>query len=705
MDKSAEWIWLNKALYPLYQQSERTYFDPEREKNKFVAAEFKIEKNYSKKIKTANIDISADVKFILYINGEFIGTGPVCAGGDFANVRSMPIHYCNTYKHEVNDNSFRVYVIVQKNTVVQCDMSQGRPGVIFSAELLFEDGSREFVVSDEQWLARADNKRYAHNKTDYTLTEDIWRNASAVESVWKLEKAPLKMLCEEEIKPINFKEITVEPKQFKSVVLEFDKIYSCCYKLRISSGNGCFIVIEDFEKDMEKAAVSEVITADKPIEFRSLTLTSAGSVKLNIFNTGDVPLTVSDFSACFSHYPSEGEGSFISSDESLNKIYEMGKWALKICKQTIELDSPKHQENLGCTGDYFIASLMNYFTHSDTELTRLDIIRTANYLEMTGGFMFHTIYSLIWVLMLYDYYMFTDDKKIFDETKNALTALLERFNGYTDNRGIVSSPPNYMFVDWLIVDGISLHHPPAALGQAAMNAFYYGALTTAARILKINGNEVYADKYKRRAEKLKSAFNTYFYDNEKQLYFDGLNEDYKPDKWLPPNTDKRYYSWHTNSLAVLFDIAPVEKQSELMKRILNDKTLIMPQPYFMHFVLEAIYKTGLFEEYGMEQLRRWNGMIKFEKGLQEGWYDMSGYGFDYSHVWGGTPTYQLPSKILGFKMEEPGFKRISLKPNLFDLSYANIKIPTPFGDITAELKKGRNPVINVPKEIECDIIF
>ena len=238
-----------------------------------------------------------------------------------------------------------------------------------------------------------------------------------------------------------------------------------------------------------------------------------------------------------------------------------------------------------------------------------------------------------------------------------------------------------------------------------MNAFYYGALMTAVKILEINGDEVYADKYNNRAKKLKAAFNTYFYDNEKQLYFDGLNENYKSDKWLPPNTDKRYYSWHTNSLAVLFNIAPDEKQSELMRRILNDKTLIMPQPYFMHFVLEAIYKTGLFEEYGMEQLRRWNGMVEFEKGLQEGWYDMSGYGFDYSHVWGGTPTYQLPSKILGFKMEEPGFKRISMKPNLFDLSYANIKIPTPLGDITAELKKGGKPVINVPKDIECNIIF
>lgn len=64
MDKSAELIWLNKALYPLYQQSEITYFDPEREKNKFVAAEFKIEKNYSKKIKTANIDISAELQYL-----------------------------------------------------------------------------------------------------------------------------------------------------------------------------------------------------------------------------------------------------------------------------------------------------------------------------------------------------------------------------------------------------------------------------------------------------------------------------------------------------------------------------------------------------------------------------------------------------------------------------------------------------------------
>ncbi len=44
------------------------------------------------------------------------------------------------------------------------------------------------------------------------------------------------------------------------------------------------------------------------------------------------------------------------SDQDLNEIYELGKHTLKICRQTIELDSPMHQENLGCIGDYMISA-------------------------------------------------------------------------------------------------------------------------------------------------------------------------------------------------------------------------------------------------------------------------------------------------------------------------------------------------------------
>ena len=236
-----------------------------------------------------------------------------------------------------------------------------------------------------------------------------------------------------------------------------------------------------------------------------------------------------------------------------------------------------------------------------------------------------------------------------------------------------------------------------------MNAFYYGGLKTAVKIYAVINEKNLAKDCKQKAEKLKNAFNRHFYDDKKGLYFDGLNEKYEVRSMISENISKRYYSWHTNSLAVLFDIAPNNIQRRIMETILNDMSLINPQPYFMHFVLEAIYKTDLFEEYGINQLMRWEDMTKFGKGLQEGWYDCSGYGFDYSHVWGGTPTYQLPSKLLGFEMTEPGYKKITLHPRLFGLSYAKIKIPTPYGCIEAVLEREKEPVIKVPDGIEYEI--
>ena len=274
-----------------------------------------------------------------------------------------------------------------------------------------------------------------------------------------------------------------------------------------------------------------------------------------------------------------------------------------------------------------------------------------------------------------------------------MIVLLDKFSEYVGEKGVIDNPPNYMFVDWLIVDGLPMHHPPMCLGQSVLNAFYYGGLKTAIKIFSILGDRVNEEKYSVRAERLYKAFNECFYDEDKQLYFDGLNDGYVASKWMPENRNKRYFSWHTNSLAALFELAEPQRAKIIMETVLNDMTLINPQPYFMHFVLEAIYKTGLFEKYGIRELKRWNVMTDFEKGLQEGWYDCSDYGFDYSHVWGGTPTYQLPSKLMGFEMIEAGFKKIRLSPRLYGLDYAEIKMPTPYGDIIVNLEKDKNPQI------------
>ncbi len=700
----AQWIWLNREKYPEYADSPISVFHPGMKTCKYVIAEFQKQLAFDKIATRITMDISADVKFWLYVNGIYIGAGPVCAGGDYGIIEPMPWQYYNTYEVTIGASELEIYVMVQNRPSQMCDMSQGRNGLYASVMVEFDDGTSQCFGTDDSWKVRVSARHFELNKVDFTIKPNDWENACIVENVWRLRKPGIPMLDEEKIFPENVLPLTVAPGGTKEVVCYFDKIYSLYHRLKICGETSYIVLIKDFEKEEDKAVkISELIIGEGPLDFRGLSMASAGGMKLYLYNTGNEPLRVDEISGSFVHYPVTEEGRFFCSEPCLNKIFDMGKHTLKICRQTIELDSPLHQENLGCAGDYFIASLMNYYTYGDGRLTRLDIVRIGDCLKMYRGYMFHTTYGMIWIMMVYDYYMYTGDQSILHEVWEAMCLLLERMDSYTDRYGIITHPPSYMFVDWIMVDGMSLHHPPMALGQAVLNAFYYGGLTTAVKIGEIVEEKgVFKQQkcYEERASLLKASFQHTFYDEEKGLYFDGCNDTYEPLKWLPENVDKRYFSWHTNTLAVLYDIAPKAEHRRIMKTILGDMSLIHPQPYFMHFVLEAIYKAGLFQEYGIAQLLRWRGMTEFEKGLAEGWFDMSGYGFDYSHVWSGTPTYQLPSKLSGLKLIEPGFRKICLKPDLHGLQFAHIRIPTPYGFIEIKLEQGKEPIIFVPEGIE-----
>lgn len=104
----------------------------------------------------------------------------------------------------------------------------------------------------------------------------------------------------------------------------------------------------------------------------------------------------------------------------------------------------------------------------------------------------------------------------------------------------------------------------------------------------------------------------------------------------------------------------------------------------------------------MGLIRKWQTSVEdCEKGMHEVWYSYEGDETDYSHGWGATPTYQLPSKILGLEILEPGFRKIRLKPDLYGLKWVTIKVPTPFGTITCHYEEGSKPRISVPEGIEA----
>lgn len=298
----------------------------------------------------------------------------------------------------------------------------------------------------------------------------------------------------------------------------------------------------------------------------------------------------------------------------------------------------------------------------------------------------------------------TGDKKLLEDCEDALNVVLDKFQTYLGENGILETPPNFMFVDWLFPDGISLHRPPKALGQTCLNMFYYGALNTSQKIYRVLGEPAMAELRKEQAGVLHEAILNTLYDNDRKLFFEGLNTP-TPEElvyfYMPQNVEKRYYRKHANILAAYFGFFDRETCQDLLCRIIEDDELGPVQVYFAHFLMEAIYRNGLCEKYTRQTLELWKEPVRaFEKGLPEGFYlPDETYTFDYSHGWGGSPAYALPQALSGLEIVEPGYKKIRLAPNLLGFEYADVQIPTPMGMIWLHMKAGEETQIELPEGV------
>lgn len=672
-----KFIWLDDETHREYQNTYYTTFC-DKQGFSFAMAEFKKSHKFENKIKSAHFNIFADAKYTLYINGEVAGTGPACPGGDWAIKTPMPQQYYDRYAFENLDKEMDIYVQVCLNPTDMCDVSCGKGGLWAEYEVVFENDEKCNFIADQSWLCRRDTRFTDINTVDLSATPEEWENAAFTEPVWNLKPSPLMPLEEVKVLP-------VEKDKDRAV---FDKIYAGYLCIRTEGKGEMVVSVGEIPEKRHSH-----YTVKGAGEIRIPVLESVGEVDVKL--SGDI--IFKDVFVMASHYPVISGGSFRCSDNKLNKIYQLGRHTTDICRQKIELDSPVHKENLGCPGDYMIESLISYYAFGDYTLSGFDITRIAEYLRVTDGKMFHTSYSLMWIYMLYDYVMFSGDIGKLTETKDVLESLLCRFAGYEKN-GILENSPDYMFIDWVMIGEYNLHHPPKALGQAALTAFYYHALEVSAKIYELMRENEKKKELLEKADVVKKAFNKAFYDEEKGLYISGLSTPGIPGKWQPENPGKVFYTRHTNILAVCYGLC--DNGAEIMEKVITDKSMPPIQPYFMHFELEALYRCGLFDKYGVSEMHRWDKLVdECDKGMKEGWGDGCGeYNYDYSHAWGSTPTYQLPSKISGLEILKPGFEEISLNPCLFGLESAEIVIPTPKGKI--EIKLGEKTEIKIPQGIK-----
>lgn len=657
------------------------------------------------------IEICAHARYLLFVNGEYVGRGPTSIGGDFLNGKHES-PYFDTYILPYSGN-IEIKALVTSVPTVLTEYDFGVSGLFVNVRCL----GKLICTTDETWDARLLPERKHIQYTDYTEREHEYQKARYIDATFDIMQSPIDEMTEERIEPTNFEKIVVEGGKSAKACLLFDKIYSAYPHISVKCEGKCSIVMKSSENGYG-GIFEETVVTDKSVHHFSPRMRSIGQIELDVINESDKPLIVEELFIDYVHYPVKEEGKFVCSDALINKIYDVCLHTLKICRQTIHLDSPTHQEHLACTGDYFIQSLIEYTSLNDGELAKWDIKRTSDQLRIQNGRMFHTTYSLIYPWWVHEHYMHTGDKEVIN--LKAINLLLDRFDTYiSKENGLLEYAPDYMFVDWVVasaekdefldggkmmshgkMEGYSLHHPPKALGQSVLCMFYYNALIKISKLFGVVNDTKSAEECLKKAENIKNAINKYLFDSEKGLYVGGLNtpNQVPENDWLPKNTSVVYYLKQANVLAVLFKIAPKEKRESILEYVVKDLTKFEMQPYFYHFLLNALYNEGLFGKYGLTLIRRYESLLnKCDKGLSEAWENMD---CDYSHAWGATPAYTLKKALSGLEIVEPSYKKIKLNPQLFDMENADFEITTPYGKIEISMKKGEEVSIIAPNEIE-----
>jgi hypothetical protein len=209
-----------------------------------------------------------------------------------------------------------------------------------------------------------------------------------------------------------------------------------------------------------------------------------------------------------------------------------------------------------------------------------------------------------------------------------------------------------------------------------MTALYYQALQDDERIALLTGDKARAEADRTLASRVKTAFERELWDPARRLFRDGKpnRSAIAPNQWLPADKPIETFSTQVNALAVACGLATGARAKGVMTRVIERPDMNC-QPYFMHFVFDALARSGLYDRYALGQIRRWKVLPDTQS-----FFEMWNTG-DRSHAWNATPLFQMSSRILGVTPIEPGFRKFRIAPIPCGLSRAKGVVPSPLGDI------------------------
>ena len=412
-------------------------------------------------------------------------------------------------------------------------------------------------------------------------------------------------------------------------------------------------------------------------EFSPLAWRTYRYIQLEITTSGE-PLTVNDLYGIFTGYPFQLRAKFAAGNDTLEKIFETGWRTARLDAMETYMDCP-YYEQLQYVGDTRIQAMVSLYNAGDDRLMR-NAIEQIDYSRMAEGITLSRFptanaqqippFSLWWIGMLDDYYMYRNDPAFVQQFLPGERQVLQFFHRYQLADGSIQRAPYWEFTDWAEGEGWQSGAPPLGSDgcSAALDLQLLWAYEVASRLEDSLGMKVFASEYRQRAAILTATITRKYWDSSRQLFSD--------------TREKTAFSQHTNTLAILTGIVSGQSAKSLALRMISDTTLTQATIYFQYYVNQALRQTGLGNLY-LDRLQIWKDNLAM--GLST-WAEISDVNAARSdcHAWVASPNIEFLRTVLGIDTDGPGFNKIIIQPNLGSLPEASGTVPHPKGDITVQ---------------------
>ena len=389
--------------------------------------------------------------------------------------------------------------------------------------------------------------------------------------------------------------------------------------------------------------------------------------------TKNNPLVIEDLRGVYTGYPFELKAKFDARRNRLDQILEVGWRTARLCAHETYMDCP-YYEQLQYVGDTRIQCLVSYYNAGDGRLARNAIAQINDSRTAEGATMsraptrqqqYIPPFSLWWIGMVHDYWMYQDDPEFVREMLPGTRAVLAFYAKYQKTNGSLRRMPWWNFVDWAWKDGV----PPVETdgSSAALDLQLLLALDWAADLEDALGSKRQAAEFRDAANRLRATVRQLYWDSSRQLVAD--------------TPARKEFSQQANSLAVLARVVEGSDARALINRVLNDSSLTECTYYFRHYLHSAVNQVGEGDRY-LSLLGEWEKMLAL--GLTT-WAEKPEPTRSDCHAWSASPNYELFRTVLGIDSAAPGFKRVVVRPFLGDLTQARGSIPHPAGEISVIL--------------------